>query len=133
MQHVVGDVVRGIECVVPIYLFVNEFADLIDYIIVGKPTSSGYWQVMSSTIDANGRWAQVSTTISYNTSIDITDSSVDFPGYSINTYRFIVEKYDGGYVLKNYTSGNYVTYAGSGNAGAEVAPGMEIRGLTSKQ
>lgn len=90
-----------------------------DYIIVGKPTSSGFWQVMTSTIDGSGRWAQATTSIAYSTDVDVTDSSVDFADYSIDTYRFTVEAHPDGYALKNYTSGKYITYAGSGNAGTE--------------
>ena len=92
-----------------------------DYLIVSKG-ASGNWVVMSSsfTDGRTDRWQYIETTTAYDESVDLTDSSVDFGPWSYDAYKFSVEAKDGGYVLKNATSGKYITYAGSGNAGKEV-------------
>ena len=93
-----------------------------DYIIVSKGATSGNWVVMSSsfTDGRTDRWQYIETTTAYDESVDLTDSSVDFGPWSYDAYKFSVEAKDGGYVLKNATSGKYITYAGNGNAGKEV-------------
>lgn len=93
-----------------------------DYLIVSKGATSGNWVVMSSsfTDGRTDRWQYIETTNAYNESVDLTDSSVDFGPWSYDAYKFSVEAKDGGYVLKNATSGKYITYAGNGNAGKEV-------------
>ncbi len=99
-----------------------------DYIIASKGTS-GYWVVMSTSLvdGRTDRWQYAVTTNAFDKSVNLTDSSVDFGPWSYNTYKFSVEAKDGGYVLKNSVSGQYVTYAGSGNAGKEVALGDVVK------
>lgn len=93
-----------------------------DYLIVSKGATTGNWVVMSSsfTDGRTDRWQYVETTYAYNESVDLTNSSVNFGPWSNDAYKFSVEAKDGGYVLKNATSGNFITYAGTGNAGKEV-------------
>ncbi len=96
-----------------------------DYIIVSKG-STGYWVVMSTsfTDGNNGRWQYVESTNACDKKVNLEDSSVDFRPWSNNTYKFSVEAKDGGYILKNSVSGNYITYKGSGNLGKEVGSGV---------
>jgi len=94
------------------------------YIIVSKAATKGKWVAMQADIDANGRWAYSESEIAYDQPVNLFDSSIDFAQFSNINYRFNVESLEeGGYVLQNAKSGDYVQFIGSAsNKGKEVAP-----------
>ncbi len=93
------------------------------YIIVSKAATKGNWVVMQTSTGGsnNDYWIATESEISYDKDVNLLDSSIDFPQFSNNNYRFEVEALDeGGYVLRNTLTGKYIQYKGSGNSGKEV-------------
>lgn len=93
------------------------------YIIVSKPSTKGYWAAMQTVTGGNNNdyWVASESEISYDQDVNLLDSSVDFTEFSNIDYRFEVEMLEeGGYVLRNASTGKYIQYKGSGNAGKEV-------------
>ncbi|MBO4447688.1 MAG: chitobiase/beta-hexosaminidase C-terminal domain-containing protein, partial [Bacteroidales bacterium] len=93
------------------------------YIIVSKAATKGNWVVMQAAVNDKGRWLYDDSGIAYTEDVNLYDSSIDFPAYSNISYRFdVIELEEGGYVLRNAQSGNYVQFVGTAsNAGKEVS------------